>query len=208
MTDATIQASADANENITGDNTILTDDTHPESTPDGGEKADAKTEAGENGGAEEALIEHVYDFKTPDGKMFDGEIMDAFKEAAKSANLAPDAAQKLLDSMAPVIEGRQHRIVAEATEQWTAQARLDKEFGGEKFDENMAVAKAALKEFSTPEFINILEASSLGNHPDVIRFMYRVGKTLQQDGNFVTGKTVSNGKTSVQNLYANSGMNP
>jgi hypothetical protein len=208
MTDATIQNTEVEAQDITGENTILTDDVQPESTPDGGEKADAKTEAGEKSGADDAAIEHVYDFKTPDGKMFDGAIMDAFKEAAKSANLAPDAAQKMLDSMAPVIEGRQNRIVAEATEQWTAQSRADKEFGGEKFDENMAVAKAALKEFSNPEFINILEASSLGNHPDVIRFMYRVGKTLQQDGNFVTGKTVSNGKTSVQNLYANSGMNP
>lgn len=206
MTEATIQ-NIEA-QDITGENTILTDEVHPESTPDGGEKADAKAEAADKSAADEVTPEHVYDFKTPDGRMFDGEIMNAFKDAAKSANLAPDAAQKMLDSMAPVIEGRQNRIVAEATEQWTAQSRSDKEFGGEKFDENMATAKLALKEFSTPEFINILEASSLGNHPDVIRFMYRVGKTLQQDGNFVTGKTVSNGKTSTQNLYANSGMNP
>ena len=39
----------------------------------------------------------------------------------------------------------------------------------------------ALKAFATPELRELLQKSGLGNHPEIIRFMYRAGKAISTD---------------------------
>jgi hypothetical protein len=62
----------------------------------------------------------------------------------------------------------------------------DKEFGGDKLSENLGVAKKALDAFGTAELRSLLNQSGLGDHPEVIRFMYRAGKAISED-RFVGG---------------------
>lgn len=122
-----------------------------------------------------------YEFKPPEGKEFDAEILTNFSEVAKELNLTQDAAQKLLDKMGPLVEQRQIQQIEQVRTQWADASRNDKEFGGEKLSENLAVAKKALDQFGTPELRTLLNQSGLGNHPDVIRFMYRAGKAISED---------------------------
>jgi hypothetical protein len=65
-------------------------------------------------------------------------------------------------------------------------SKTDQEFGGEKLSENLSVAKKALDAFGTPELRKLLDDSGLGNHPEVIRMMYRAGKAISED-RFVGG---------------------
>ncbi len=44
-----------------------------------------------------------YEFKAPDGREYDAEVLNNFSEVAKDLNLSQDAAQKLLDKMAPIV---------------------------------------------------------------------------------------------------------
>lgn len=122
-----------------------------------------------------------YEFKAPDGREFDAEVLNNFSEVAKELNLTQDAAQKLLDKMGPIVEQRQIQQIEQVRTQWADASRTDKEFGGEKLSENLAVAKKALDQFGTPELRTLLNESGLGNHPDVIRFMYRAGKAISED---------------------------
>ena len=72
----------------------------------------------------------------------------------------------------------------------------DDEFGGETFDANLKVAKSALDAFGTDPFKQLLSESGLGNHPEVIRFMYRAGKAISEDsyvGNSQGANAKSNG---------------
>ena len=122
-----------------------------------------------------------YEFKAPEGREFDAEVVKNFSEVAKDLNLTQEAAQKLLDKMAPIVEQRQIQQIEQVRSQWADASKNDKEFGGDKLVENLSVAKKALDQFGTPELRTLLNESGLGNHPDVIRFMYRAGKAISED---------------------------
>lgn len=122
-----------------------------------------------------------YEFAPSEEYQADSQVMDAFKDAAKDLNLSNEAAQKLVDKMAPQIAQRQIEQIQAVQQEWAATAQADKEFGGEKLAENLSVAKKALDMFGTPELNTLLQQSGLGNHPEVIRLMYRAGKSISPD---------------------------
>jgi hypothetical protein len=77
--------------------------------------------------------------------------------------------------------------------EWEGLTKSDKEFGGAKFDENMVMAKTALKQFGSPELVKLLNDSGLGNHPELVRVFVRAGKAISED-TFVTGGQSAAGK--------------
>lgn len=153
------------------------------------------------------VVPEQYDFKAPDGMEFDAEVIGAYAEAAKEAGLSQEKADIILGKLAPVMAERQAQAMREVSEAWKAQAQEDKEFGGEKLNENLGLANKALKEFGTPELVELLNKSGLGNNPEVIRFMYRAGKAISQDG-FVSGGKAAAGSFDARNHYPASNMNP
>lgn len=134
-----------------------------------------------------------YEFKAPEGSEYDPEILESFSGAAKEAGLTQDAAQKLIEKMAPALAARQVDQVNAIHEDWRQSALSDKEFGGEKLTENLAVARKALDQFATPELRTLLDETGLGNHPEVIRMLYRTGKAISED-KFVGGASAGTGK--------------
>jgi hypothetical protein len=134
-----------------------------------------------------------YEFKAPEGREFDAEIIGKYSEIAKELNLTQDAAQKLVETMGPKIAERQMAQVEAIRNEWAQQSQIDKEFGGDKLNENMSVAKKALDAFGTPELRTLLVQSGLGNNPEVIRFMFRAGKAISED-TFVGSSPGAGGK--------------
>ena len=122
-----------------------------------------------------------YEFKPVEGRELDSETMSTFAEVAKEAGLTQDAAQKILDRMAPQMAQRQQAQIEAIRNEWVAASKTDSEFGGEKIAENLATAKKALDQFGTPELRALLNESGLGNHPEIIRLMYRAGKAISED---------------------------
>mgnify|MGYP003145060944 CR=1 FL=1 len=111
----------------------------------------------------------------------DPEVLTAFGDVAKELNLPQDAAQKVLDKVAPVIQARQAKAIEETKVEWANQSKSDQEFGGESLTDNLNVAKASLDTFGTDALKSLLQETGLGNHPEVIRFMYRAGKAISED---------------------------
>ena len=95
-----------------------------------------------------------------------------------------DTAQKLIDFESARQLGK---LTAANTEyedmvgRWTDQSRSDTEFGGETFDANVAIAQDALKSFGNEALVELLESNGLGNHPEVVRLLWKVGKLTQED---------------------------
>lgn len=144
-----------------------------------------------------------YDFQAPEGQSYDGQVLDAYAEVARELNMSQEDAQKLLDKVAPVMQARQQEQLVEIREQWADAARTDKEFGGDNLNANLATAKKALDAFASPEFKTLLNEAGLGNHPEVIRFMYRAGKTISED-RIVTGQQApGSDKSLADKLYSN-----
>jgi hypothetical protein len=151
----------------------------------------------------EAVAPEKYEFKIPEGAEVDASVVDAFSDAAKGLKLSQEAAQSVVDKVIPAMQARQAAQIQAIHEGWQTSARVDKEFGGEKLTENLAVAKKALDQFGTPELKTLLNASGLGNNPEVIRLLYRAGKAISEEK--YVGGTKSD-PTSPVSLYPNSNM--
>ena len=147
-----------------------------------------------------------YEFTPAEGTQFDEQVIGAFSEIAKELNLTQEAAQKVLDKMAPAIQARQSEQIAAVQSAWANQAKSDKEFGGDKLNESLAVAKKALETFGSPELSALLNESGMGNHPEIIRAFYRAGKAISED-RFVGGGA-AHSRNDAKSFYAASNMNP
>lgn len=146
---------------------------------------------GDSSNADEAAPEK-YEFKAPEGVELDESVTAAFSDVAKGLKLSQDAAQQLVEKLAPVLakstETKAQAFfedIGGAPATWADKARGDKEFGGDKFDANLSVAAKAMT-LATPEMRALLDKTRVGDHPEMIRWMYRVGKALSED-TFVAG---------------------
>lgn len=146
----------------------------------------------------------------PDGVTLNGEVADSFKAWAKEHNLPQDKAQQVAALGAQLVQDVQSKQVAAIQEQidgWKIASTTDKEFGGDRLNENLAVANKALTTFGSPDLVKMLKETGLGNHPEVIRMLVNVGKQVSEDG-FSGGKPGSTPQQSntAQRMYPN--MNP
>ena len=90
---------------------------------------------------------------------------------------------------------------------WEEASRADPEFGGEKLQENLAIANRALEAYDPNGTIRaMLAETGYGNHPDLIRFMLAIGRDLAPD-RMVSGGHNSGGDARAQ--FPNTpGLNP
>jgi hypothetical protein len=162
-----------------GDKSAGTGDGQGESKKDdGGDKADKSDDDKADGPPEK------YEFTMPEGVELDTALAEKVDPVLRELGLNNEQANKLAAAFAEyrVSETqRQSEAYAQQVEDWGKQARDDKEFGGAKFDENVAHAQKAIGKFGTPE-LKALLADGLGNHPELIRFCVRVGKAIGEDG--------------------------
>jgi Spy/CpxP family protein refolding chaperone len=142
----------------------------------------------------------AYDFKTADGKV-DSSVLSKFEGLARELDLTQEQAAKMIDQIAPEMSKAQQARLETARTGWMEASKTDKEFGGEKLQENMAIAKKALETFGSPELTKLLNESGLGNHPEIIRAFYRAGQKISS-GNFVpSGQGASQAASAGSKLY-------
>lgn len=135
--------------------------------------------------AEEAGVPETYeDFTLPEGIELDAALMETAVPLFKELGLTQTQAQKLVDFQAAQTAQAQQAQVESFTKLvggWETAARNDKEYGGGKFDENVAHARSAVAKFGTPAFKQLLEDHGTGSHPEMIRFLISVGKLTAED---------------------------
>jgi hypothetical protein len=128
--------------------------------------------------------ESYSEFVGNDGKPLDAERAEQFTKTAKEMNLTQEQAQQLVKLGLGRDDAMKARI-EEASTKWLSELPSDKEFGGEKLSENLAIAKTAIAAFGSPELTALLNETKLGNHPEIIRAFYRAGKQLSPDNRFI-----------------------
>ena len=126
-----------------------------------------------------------YEFQAGEGVELDAEALKDFEPVARDLNLTNEQAQKLVDAYPKILAGVQQRQ-AEAwqkqTEGWAETVKADKEIGGDKLTANLSAAQRALDQFGTPELKEYLNATGLGNHPDLVKTFVKIGKAMSEDG--------------------------
>lgn len=174
----------------------------PVPTPDA-KPEDKPAEAAKPEDAPQGAPEEYADFTLPEGAKVNAEALADLKAFAKEKNLSQEDAQKLVDlgvKNAQDVTTTMQAHIEQVRNEWSEASRTDKEFGGDKLDENLAVAKQALDTFGTPELTALLTESGLGSHPEVVRAFFRVGKAISED-RLVPGTKAPASRDPLSKLY-------
>ena len=158
----------------------------PETKDEGSEADESKDE-----GAPETYT----DFTLSEGVEADKETMDEFKTLAKEENWSQEKAQKLVDlqNKAMIRAGDTLKQRWNDTQkEWRESTENDKAFGGDKLNESLVFAKSAIKKFGNDAFSEMLESTGMGNHPEVVRFLYKIGKSISED-DIMAGRAAASG---------------
>jgi len=198
MTDTTAATGTPSNDAGTPSNTVSN------AAPAAGAAAPASANAAagaQDSKAADSAVPESYDLKMPEGVELDQAAAAEFTAIAKELKLDQAAAQKIADVGAKMAQ-RQVEAHARLVESWVEQVKTDNEIGGDKLAENLGVARKALEAFGTPGLRDVLNATGIGNHPEVIRAFYKVGKAISED-RFVSGAPKGGTDDPAKKLFPN-----
>lgn len=171
------------------------------------EKAETKDEGSEaDESKDEGAPETYSDFTLSEGIEADEATMDEFKVLAKEENWSQEKAQKLVDlqNKAMIRAGDTLKQSWKDTQkEWRDSTENDKVFGGDKLDESLVFAKSAIKKFGNDAFSEMLESTGMGNHPEVVRFLYKIGKSISEDDIMAGRAAASGSKDPAKTLFPN-----
>lgn len=132
-----------------------------------------------------------YDLKVPDGMTIDEAALAEFDPIARELNLSNEQAQKLADIYSKRMaesSRQQQEQWKQTTEKWVDDVKADKELGGQNLETSIKHAQAALNKFGTPELRSQMDATGMGNHPELVRVFARIGKAMAEDTFVQSGK--------------------
>lgn len=133
----------------------------------------------------------TYDIKTPEGFEVDPDVKTEFETVSKEIGLSQKGAERLVAIQTKLQEKQAERTAATIAS-WAKDVKADKELGGNEYDAKMAVARESLAAFGDESLGVLLDRTGIGNHPAMIRFMYRAGLAMGEGkahrGAVATGK--------------------
>lgn len=148
--------------------------------------------------------------KLPDGMAPDNPVFAEFKEAALDLGLDVTAAQKLCDVVAPKLQAAliaPYEQWATLQAEWIEAGKNDPEYGGEAYEKSLGFCAKAVNGIggkSAPALITALASTGFGNHPECVRWMYRVGRMLAE-GKPRIGEPGGDEKSLAQKMYGGGG---
>lgn len=153
------------------------------------------------------VVPEKYEFKLPDGMTIDADAYAEVEPMFKELKLTNEQAQKVADAHIKAVQklqAQQRDAWVKQNEGWVKSMKSDAEYGGDKFDTNLGGIKKAIDKVAgehSAAFSEMLDITGAGNHPEMARFLYRVGKMVGE-GSMVRGEgSVSSPKPTEQVLY-------
>lgn len=175
-----------------------------------GAEGEGEKDAGGDEGAAAGAPEK-YELTPPEGfEAIDAALMGEAEPVLRELNLSNEQAQKLVPLVGKAIQDAVAkandagaRQVSDLRKGWADAFDADPEIGGANRKATEAAAAKAFDHYGLKPgegLRQLLDESGLGNHPDMIRFVARVGRDLAE-GSFERGDIVPQPKTSERKLY-------
>jgi len=162
--------------------------------------------AGSTDPGEQIAPEQYSDFEIPEGMEMNQSLLDIVDPIFKKANMTQAQAQEVISAYSELEKGRAQEQFDNLTTQineWETAAKYDKEYGGDKFEESVGIAKKGMDAYFSDEVKTLLIDSGLGSHPEIIRGFLKIGQTIKEDDpSSSTGKVDSN-TDRISRLYPN-----
>ncbi|WP_320169527.1 endoprotease [Maridesulfovibrio sp.] len=181
-------------------------ETKPEKAGEVPGKSESASPGKRSGQAEEntssaippAPEDYRIDYGLPGG--VDPQIDSRFRNFAHENGISAELAQKLVDfsnQLETVRMEEQHYQV----EEWEKQLRAMPGWQGRNYSRNVGIARQALRTFASPELAELIGTSGYGNHPEVVKAFYKVGKRLSEDSYLDSSRRTPRKKTIGEILY-------
>lgn len=117
-------------------------------------------------------------------------LLEAFKSFALENKMSVASAKKIAHFYDAQMQKGNAEALAQAHQEQVKMREIcanDPEIGGAKFHESLRLAKAGIRRFDSEGSLSkILNETGFGSHPEVVRFMHRVGKAFAETS-MVTG---------------------
>jgi hypothetical protein len=171
--------------------------------PEPGKQPDPKDDKqGTDGQAR--VVPEKYDLKLPDGSPLDAKALDEVSSFAKEKKLTQDEAQAVLEReskrIASYVDAQKEQL-AQKQKEWIETIKTDKELGGEGMNKTIEMAKRVVDRYGSDSLKKALNDSGLGNHPELVRFVSRIGKAMSEDQLVLPGAAQSTGKKSLEDIF-------
>lgn len=141
-------------------------------------------------GLPEDIKEYAINF--PESVSLDKDFVEAFKTTAHQAGILPKQAQALADWFSKTNADAETRVAAEYKSQQAKNIEALKTEWGEAFQPKLTKAQQVLREAGSPELLDYLEKTGLGNDTNLIRLLAGIGdKFLREGGDINTGASSS-----------------
>lgn len=185
--DSTATKPADATATTTakeGDKPAAKTEGDTKDAPADAAAAKAAKDAADAAAAKPVAPEKYEAFTLPDGVTISPDVEAKVTETAKEFGLPQEGAQKLVNAAIDLQKSFVSQMdtkIAQVRSEWEASSKADKEFGGDNFDVNLAIANTAVRAFGSPAFKQLLKDSGVGSHPEFVRTFLNIGKSISQD---------------------------
>lgn len=126
----------------------------------------------------------VQDLSFPQDVEIDMEAVEKFKPLMAQIGISGENAQKIVDlavEMHQRAKNGSRQKDEDSMAAWSEAARTDTEFGGAAFARSVAEAQKAMRHFASPAFVEMLDSTGLGNHPEMIRLFCKIAKGISED---------------------------
>lgn len=223
QTTSTVQDTPKAVENVTSN--VVADATANAVKVDGAASAQqaqhvqteiANKEAEAAKGSEEAAAEakksnvpEKYELNMPEQTLLEAEAVERIAGIARERGLSNEQAQELLDMEHDAVatyHNKQVTAFLQRADTWKQEVVNDKEIGGDNLNKSVTLVNRLLEKYDTDgSFRKDLEVTKYGNHPGLIKVLYRAAKDFFANDELVQAPSNQGaGKKSVQEiLYSN-----
>jgi hypothetical protein len=119
---------------------------------------------------------------------------------AKDMNLSQVGAQKLVDLQVKMTQKQEdlgHAQFNQMKAEWETETK--KELGA-SFEADMALVRKTAQRFATPELLQLLADTGVGNHKAMVAFMRTIGNSIAEDVP-VAGAGAAGEKSDVEVLF-------
>lgn len=124
-----------------------------------------------------------YVFQFAPETVVDKALIDDFRRFAFEQKMSLENARLMAKFYEAYVQGQSKKRSMEQAEflkNMQKACEEDGEYGGLGFHDNMRYAKMAMLRFDDGSLAKILNETGFGSHPEVVRFMYRVGRALAE----------------------------
>lgn len=126
------------------------------------------------------------DFSIPEDWQVDSELISNFKEFGKSKGHTQEDMQAIIDMHVAANKKALDEYksnISKMNREWYEEIKKDAEFGGENFKKSTSNINYLFEKFDTDgKLRKVLEESGASTHPDLYRFLARIGSAHANDG--------------------------